>query len=150
MRSSTGGGESGSTGGHIETNRWYDIRIETAGGRIKCFLDGKQIHDVAPRESATLFASATTDKATGEVILKVVNGAHQAQPVEIRIDGTRIADGPAASAVILTSPGAMDENSLDEPEKVAPKPVTVTVKDGRIQQMLDANSFLVIRLKVQR
>ena len=145
-----GGGENGSTGGKIETNRWYDIRIETAGGRVKCFLDGKQIHDVAPRESTTLFASATTDNATGEMILKVVNGSHQAQPVEIRIDGTRIPDGPAASAVILTSAGAMDENSLDQPEKVAPKPVAVTVKDGRIQQVLNGNSFLVVRLKAQR
>ena len=126
------------------------IRREYRAGETISALACGAFHDVAPLASATLFASATTDKATGEVILKVVNGAHQAQPVEIRIDGTRIADGPAASAVILTSPGAMDENSLDEPEKVAPKPVAVTVKDGCIQQMLDANSFLVIRLKVQR
>lgn len=145
-----GGSENGSTGGHIETNRWYDIRIETAGGRIKCFLDGKQIHDVAPKQSTTLFASATTDNATGEVILKVVNGAHQPQPVDIRVDGIRIADGPAASAVILTSANAMDENSLDEPQRVAPKPVAVSVSNGRIQQVLAGNSFLVIRLKAQR
>ncbi len=31
--------------GRIETGRWYDIRIETAGGRIRCYLDGKLIHD---------------------------------------------------------------------------------------------------------
>ena len=145
-----GGGESGSARGHIENNRWYDIRIETAGGQIKCFLDGKQVHNVTPKQSPTLFASAATDKATGEVILKVVNGAHQAQPVEIRLAGAQFPDGPAASAVILTSPNAMDENSLDQPQKVAPKPVAVKVTNGVIQQVLNANSFLVIRLKTQR
>jgi hypothetical protein len=32
--------------GRIETGRWYDIRIELAGPRIKCFLNDAQILDV--------------------------------------------------------------------------------------------------------
>lgn len=34
--------------GRIETNRWYDIRIEVEGGRIQCHLDGQllvRVHD---------------------------------------------------------------------------------------------------------
>jgi alpha-L-arabinofuranosidase len=31
--------------GRIETGRWYDIRIEVQGTRIRCFLDGQLIHD---------------------------------------------------------------------------------------------------------
>ena len=31
--------------GHIENNRWYDIRIEIKGASVKCYLDGKLIHD---------------------------------------------------------------------------------------------------------
>jgi hypothetical protein len=33
--------------GKIETGRWYDIRIELTGPRIKCFLDDAQILDVS-------------------------------------------------------------------------------------------------------
>ena len=41
------GGEVGrSVPGRIETGRWYDIRIELAGSSIKCYLDGKLVHDV--------------------------------------------------------------------------------------------------------
>ena len=32
--------------GRIETGRWYDIRIELAGPRIKCFLNDTRILDV--------------------------------------------------------------------------------------------------------
>ena len=38
--------------GSIETGRWYDIKIEVNGGRIRCFLDGKLIHDVVDRDKA--------------------------------------------------------------------------------------------------
>jgi alpha-L-arabinofuranosidase len=98
----------------------------------------------------SLFASATGDQTNGDVILKVVNGAYEAQPVDIHVAGAPIPDGPAASAVILTSANAMDENSLDEPEEVSPKPVPLTVKGGHIQQVLPANSFLVVRLKTRK
>ena len=39
--------------GRIETDRWYDIKIELAGNRIRCYLDGELIHDATatPPES---------------------------------------------------------------------------------------------------
>jgi alpha-L-arabinofuranosidase len=95
----------------------------------------------------TLFASATRDDSNGEIIVKVVNGAFESQTVDLRVDGAAVSNGPAAYAVTLTSPGAMDENSLDEPTKVSPKPVDITVADGRIRHNFPANSFTVIRMK---
>lgn len=35
--------------GHVETGRWYDVRIELPGPRIRRHLDGKLIHDVEDR-----------------------------------------------------------------------------------------------------
>jgi len=32
--------------GRIETGRWYDIRIVVQGVSIKCYLDGKLVHDI--------------------------------------------------------------------------------------------------------
>jgi hypothetical protein len=32
--------------GHVETNKWYDLKIELTGPRIRCYLDGKLINDV--------------------------------------------------------------------------------------------------------
>lgn len=52
--------------GTIETNRWYDIRIELKGASIKAYLDGKLIHDTTVRSRSALYAVAGRDKATGE------------------------------------------------------------------------------------
>lgn len=32
--------------GTVEPNRWYEIKIEVNGSRIRCFLDDKLVHDV--------------------------------------------------------------------------------------------------------
>ena len=32
--------------GHIETGRWYDIKVVVQGSAIRCYLDGQLIHDV--------------------------------------------------------------------------------------------------------
>ena len=44
--------------GSIETGRWYDIRVEVKGSNIKCYLDGKLIHDLNHKSPASLNASA--------------------------------------------------------------------------------------------
>ncbi len=145
-----GGAEEGSKGGRIENNRWYDIRVETAGNRVKCYLDGKLVHDVAPGVMQPLLACAATDRASREIIVKVVNAAFEPLETELRIDGVRVADGPAATALVLTHDDPMAENSLDEPRKVAPRPVQVDVRGGRIRHRFPANSLTVIRVKAER
>ena len=59
--------------GKIETGRWYDIRIELSGGRIRCYFDGKLIHDIAHPVFKPLYAVASRVDATGDVVLKMVN-----------------------------------------------------------------------------
>ncbi|MFO1522713.1 MAG: hypothetical protein U1G05_11870 [Kiritimatiellia bacterium] len=42
----------------------------------------------------------------------------------------------------------MDENSLDQPLKVAPRPFAVSVKEGVLRHDFPPNSFSIIRLNV--
>jgi len=140
-----GGEACGETAGHIANNRWYDVVIDTSGGRLKCTLDGKLIHDITPPKYQTLFASATRDEATQEIIVKVVNAAPEAREAVVDLNG--VTKATVTKALLLTSPNPMDENSLDEPRKVAPKPVTLTTEGGRVRHLLPGNSFLVFRLK---
>lgn len=144
-----GGSENGSTPGQIVVNRWYDIRIETAGGRFKCYLDNKLVTDIAPPKMQSLFASATRDDASGDIIVKVVNAAFESLNVDLLIDGFAVNDGPASHAVTLTSANAMDENSLAHPDKVSPKKIDLSIAKGRIVHDFPANSFTVIRIKTK-
>jgi alpha-L-arabinofuranosidase len=140
-----GGVESEPVDGRIETGRWYDIRVELQGSSIKCYLDGQLIHDAKTPGIKSLYASASRDDKTGEVILKVVNVAEDAQEVEINLAGMSKVTGPA-NIVVLTSESSTDENTLEEPTKVAPKTQAVPVASPSFRHTFPGNSVTVLRL----
>ncbi len=133
--------------GSVETGRWYDIRVEVKGNRVRCLLDGKVIHDVSTLQTVrSLYASATRRTQTGEVILKVVNTASEAQACQINLRGLKKIRGPV-SATVLTSENATDENTLDEPTKVAPSTQSLTLSGPIFDHTFPANSLTVLQIK---
>ena len=134
-------------GGHIETNRWYDIKVEVRGISIKCWLDGKPIHEILKPRQAThrLYASATQNRRTGDLILKVVNAAHSPVDTEIRLPGAPRLTG-AGRSVVLTSASPWDENSLDEPTKISPKTDTFQFTGVNLRRTFPGDSVTVLRL----
>ena len=71
----------------------------------------------------TMFASSSLDEATGDVILKVVNGVPMPQQMEINLAGVPTI-GKTARLEVLTG-DLTAVNSLAEPTKVAPKDSTI-------------------------
>jgi len=133
--------------GSIETGRWYDIRIEVIGSHVKCFLDDKLVHDLRSTPMKSLVACASLDKKNSEAILKIVNAASVAIPAEIHLQGRRA--GPKVKGLILTSPNPTDENTLEAPEMVSPKPLDLRIKDGCLTHEFPGNSVTVIRVPVK-
>jgi len=134
--------------GRIETGRWYDIRIELKGQNIKCFLDGKLVHDVSHPAVRSLYASATRKKASGEVIIKVVNVSSQARTASIQVSGAGKVASPA-TAIVLASEKPTDENTLEEPAKVAPAARKLEKVGPTFSHEFPGNSLTVLRLKVE-
>ena len=131
--------------GRIETGRWYDIKIECLGAHVRCFLDGKLIHDVSREPLPSLYASASRVKKTGELILKVVNASTQSLATDINLKG--LSKVKAATAIVLTSDSALDENTLDEPAKVSQKTQAISVTGPAFRHSFPGNSVTVLRLK---
>ncbi len=94
-----------------------------------------------------LYASATRDAATGDVILKLVNVQATAQP--LRIDVKSVPSiAKEASGEMLT--GALDAvNTVAEPRKVVPVPVTIHDAGTTFTHELPAHSVTVLRLKTR-
>lgn len=135
----------------VEPNRWYDIKIEVQGRAVRCFLDGKLIEEVAdtpPAPPAPLYAVASRALSTGDVILKVVNTSPSAQQMQVDLQG---AQGVARTAVaqVLTGDPA-DVNSLDAPEKVAPKTMTLSGIGPTFVHEFPAHSVTVLRVKARK
>jgi len=135
-----------SPAGHIDTGRWYDIRIELEGARIRCYLDGQLLIEALDEGVQALYASASREERTGEVILKVVNYAGEAQETTVRLEGVA-AVSPDAKAIVLTSASLEDENSLDEPRKVAPVERPFRCSGATFTYTFPPHSLTILRMK---
>ena len=130
--------------GRIETGHWYDIRVQFSEERIRCYLDGKLIHDVSLAEEP-LFAVASRVQASGEIILKVVNVSRVAQDADVELRGVQEVE-PAAKAIVLTSANPADENSLTEPTRVAPVSQAIDGAGTKFRHTFPAHSVTIVRL----
>ncbi len=137
-----------SVDGRIETGRWYDIKVETLDNRIRCYLDGKLIHDARCGAMDSMYAVASRVQKSGDVILKIVNAADTPQDVRISLTGLagKVKSG---TVIVLTSADPMDENSLDNPNKVVPKESPLADAGANFVHRFPGNSVSVIRLDVE-
>ena len=96
-----------------------------------------------------LFASSVFDNNTNEVIIKVVNTSETEQPISIQLKGMK---GTFTAQTITLSHNEMDdENTLDNPEKIIPRPGTCQVDAGKgaslLLDNLPARTFRIYKIK---
>ena len=96
-----------------------------------------------------LFASSVYDANTGEVIIKIANTSKQPQSVQFNLLG--MTGERTATTLTLSHNGMDDENTLDQPTKITPKPGTVTCqadkKNTVLTDQLPAMSFRLYKMK---
>ena len=96
-----------------------------------------------------LFASSVFDKATGEVVVKVVNTSATPQPLSIQLNGMK--GVRKAEIITLTHDGMDDENCLDNPEKIIPVEGSCQVDAGKKCSLLlddiPAKTFRIYKIK---
>jgi len=134
----------------VETGRWYDIRIEVEGPKVRCYVDDKLIietTDAAPPPPASVYSTASRDLKTGDVILKVVNIAAVPQDVTLDLAGAGNIASRAAVSVVEGNP--TDVNSLAEPEKITAKQKTITVPGKTFAHSFPPHSVTVLRVGVK-
>jgi alpha-N-arabinofuranosidase len=94
------------------------------------------------------FCQAGYDEQTGELIIKVVNGTDQPYRRSFTIDGAR--NVLPTGKVITLNGDAKDENTFEQPTKLAPR-TTLFGKFGRqFDYEFPAMSFTVMRVKVSK
>ena len=134
----------------VETGRWYDIKIDVQGRRIRCYLDGKLITDVTDEPNGPpfpLYAAASRDLKTGDIILKIVNTSAALQPLQVDLKGAKGVAKSALATMISGEPG--DVNSLAAPENIAPKPLAIMGTGVSFVHDFPAHSVTVLRLNAR-
>lgn len=146
--------ELGTTPITVVTDRWYDVRVELRGRRIQCYLDGALVTDVTdtppppPPPPSPVYAAASRDTKTGDVLLKTVNMGDSPQSLRVTLNGLKGQIAGGTQEVLAGEPG--DVNSVEAPRKVAPVARPFTGKGTSFVADFPAHSVTVYRLKVKK
>lgn len=135
--------------GSVETGRWYDIKVEVRGPRIRCYLDGKLVHEVQDAAPSPLNVCAGKIEATGEVVLKAVNTGNAPLDTEVVIRGV---EGLAqeAECTVLTSASPSDENSFEQPRRVSPRTSRLVGTGPKFRHTFPPHSLTILRIGTQK
>lgn len=140
--------------GKVETNRWYDIRVELQGASVRCYLDGQLIHNVVRPTTNHLFAVAGRDRSSGELLLQVVNTAAEQAEVKLDLRGISGSAQPAPALqgrlTLLTGADLRDENSFENPDKVAPRETAFGPIQPVFEHSFPPRSLTILRIKTRR
>ncbi len=116
--------------GTIETDRWYNIRINVSSDSVECYLDNQLIvKEALPQIKPTpdIAASTVIDSTTGDIIIKLV--CKSDTPLNTNIDLTDFGaiSTKTASVTILTG-DKMGENKFAQLPIITPttKPIKVS------------------------
>jgi alpha-L-arabinofuranosidase len=130
--------------GRINSNQWYDIKIEIVGNTIRCFLDDRLIHQYT--DSLGIAVSPSKELETGDLIIKMANPNDYPVLTNINLQGLSWVD-PHASIEVLSG-GAGDRNSVADPYNVIPTTGSLTA-GLNFDYNAPATSVQVIRLKTR-
>ncbi len=125
-----------------ETGRWYDIQLDVDGEDITAFVDGKQVYK-GKKKSGLLhgvYANSTLDEKTGTLYTKIVNLCETGTNGNIELSG-----GTAAEAEMVRLAGMTgdDENTMQYPDNIVPRPAKVTTSDEGRRLSFDVAPFSV-------
>ena len=130
----------------IERDRWYDVKIELAGPRIRCYLDGKLIHDAVVPRAQKFFAVAGPDVRSGEFIIKAINLGSDAVSAQLKLSNVYPLSHNA-HVTVLKSSDLADNNSLENPMRIQPVESSMSISGNDFSHEFPPYSLTVLRLK---
>jgi alpha-L-arabinofuranosidase len=95
----------------------------------------------------SLYASATLDKTSNELIIKIVNASAKMQLTEVNIEGVKKLDGKA-KLITLQHDNLEAENTMEAPAVIAPIETMIETKGKGVTLDVKGHSFSVIRIKL--
>lgn len=132
----------------LQDNKWYKIKVVLVEGqKAELYMDDKLVlsyafSDILP---GRVQAFGGYDEKAGEVVVKVVNATNEDMPTAFRLNAANIqAEG---KVLTLAAESLADENTLDNPTKIAPVESTFDGFAPEFEYTVPARSFVVMRVK---
>lgn len=122
----------------------YQVQKMFSRNRGDRILPLRIVPPPAAQVNLRLFASATRDETSGEIILKVVNGADS--PVTARLVFTGQPRSLQGGTCATLKGAWNDSNTFEEPQRIFPVESTVTESGAEFDREFPARSLTVLRL----
>ena len=128
------------------SNRWYTLRLVCENEHIRCYVDGKLLHEAEMRPIPSLVCVATIDKEKRLLYLKVVNTTWHEEKTSLNIEGVSVRD---EAEVIELAGDPAARNTLDDPGRVRPVTRRVTFPlGGPMVYSFPPGSVTLLKLRV--
>jgi len=111
--------------------------------RLPILIDGS-----AKNGQNELYATASLDEVSGEVIVKIVNTGSAAKETRITLAGAQRV-GQSGKTLVLQSEDLKAENSLDQPTRIAPVEKQFQLPGGEFSYSVLPRSFTVLRVPLR-
>jgi alpha-N-arabinofuranosidase len=122
--------------------------IENRGDRVLPIrISPQSIAGPTTQPAGGIFAAASAMDSGGQVILKVVNTHAIAQQLQIVLNGVTEVDKQASGEILTGEPS--DMNSVAQPQKIVPQPITITDAAPSFVHEFPAHSVSVIRFQTR-
>ena len=133
---------SGGQNNRIEEGRWYDLQVDVDGDSLTCLVDGKIVFAGKKNNGQMhgVFANTTLDEKTRTLYTKVVNLCSKGTTGTLELSG-----GTAATAEMVRLSGMTgeDENTMQYPDNIVPRPAAVQKAAGGKKLTFDVAPFSV-------
>ena len=93
------------------------------------------------------FYSITGSAAKKKLYLKLVNASSEPQPVDVAIDGAKLAD--KAKLVTLSAGSTQATNSMDHPREIIPVESAIAVSGGHVRHTMPRYAIEVVEIDVK-
>ncbi len=127
---------------HYDTDKWYNIQLDVDGEDITASVDGKQVYKGKKRSSLLygVYANTTLDEKTRTLYTKIVNLCNTGTKGSIDLSG-----GTAAEAEMVRLAGMTgdDENTMQYPDNIVPRPAKVMTSDSGRKLIFDVAPFSI-------
>lgn len=134
---------------HIEAGRWYDLRIELSKRVAKLYVDGELILENLLQPVPKRFLASGYDEETGEIIIKFVNSADEAQVVDFTLNGVTGVETDGR-VITLKAEDLGDENSMDNPTRIIPVETEFDGFGQTFSYKFPKYSFTILRVKAEK
>ncbi|WP_303025959.1 alpha-L-arabinofuranosidase C-terminal domain-containing protein, partial [uncultured Parabacteroides sp.] len=130
----------------FQSNRWYNVKIACKGEQIGYFVNDTLVHEAILPGIPSLISTATLNKETHTIILKVINTTQHEEKTELDLQGVSIKN---TAEIIQLAGDPEARNTYSKPDAIVPetKEISFSLSGPRVYNF-PPNSITIMKLKI--